>query len=164
MTLKRKSAGSFTDISTRVSRRLSGSWVDIDTIRRKVSGAWTVAWRRITLTDQSISHLTSGVATAGYRLNSTGIAEQREGGSYSTLETWIAIGSASSYECRATVTFGALTSGTADTWLNLGSSREWYVQRSTSGSSDCIIIVEIRNASTLAVVSTATIEMSAIKS
>lgn len=128
MTLKRKASGSFADITTTLKRRLSGAWVDVETISRRAAGAWVVVWKRIVLSNQAIGHSTGiGGATAGYRLNASGIVEKLVGASYSTLETWLSAGAASGYECRATVTFGTLTSGTAGSWLALSSSREWYV-------------------------------------
>ena len=162
MTLKRKASGSFTDITTTLKRRASGAWVDIDTIRRKASGAWTIAWRRIALSYQEIiDSVGLGTAIAGYRLNSSGIVEKRLGASYTTLETWLAAGAASGYECRVTVVSGSLTTGTAGSWLSLASSREWTVQQATVGTNTCQITVEIRNATTLVVAATATIDLSA---
>ena len=128
MTLKRKASGSFADIATTLKRRLSGSWVDIEVIRRKASGAWVVAWRRINISNQwLLSDKPDGTATCGYRLSASGVAYFRSDVSYSTLETWLATGSAASYEARATVNTGSLTSGTTGSWLALSSSREWYV-------------------------------------
>lgn len=128
MTFKRSSGGVWSDITTTLKRRLSGAWVDVETIRRRAAGAWVVVWKRIVLNNQAIGHSTGiGGATAGYRLNTSGIAEKLVGASYSTLETWLSAWASSAYECRATVTFGTLTSGTAGSWLALSSSREWYV-------------------------------------
>ena len=102
-----------------------------------------------------------GTARSGYRLNTSGIAEERDGASYSTLETWLSAGSSSGYECRATVTFGTLTSGTTGTWLALSTSREWYVEQGSVGTNTCEFTVEIRNATTLAVVDSAAITLEA---
>jgi len=54
MTLKRKASGSFADITTTLKRRLSGAWVDVETIRRRAAGAWVVVWRRVSLSDYLI--------------------------------------------------------------------------------------------------------------
>ena len=64
---------------------------------------------------------------AGYRLNTSGIAERRQFVTYSTLETWRLSGVSSDFEARVTVLSGALTSGTINTWVSLGSSQEWNV-------------------------------------
>lgn len=162
MTLKRKASGSALTITTKIMRNASGAFIDIDTIRRRASGAWTLVWKRITLSDQTVlDSVPSGGATAGYRLNSTGIAELLTGASYTTAETWLAGGASSGYECRATITFGSLTSGTTGSWLSISSPREWYVSRISSGSSQCTFTLEIRNASTLVVVASATIDLTA---
>ena len=74
MTLKRKSSGTFTDISATLKRRASGAWVDVQTISRRASGVWVVVWQRITLAAASATDTTSGVpATAGIRLTSAGL-------------------------------------------------------------------------------------------
>lgn len=129
MTLKRNAAGVQTDIATTLKRRLSGSWIDVDTVKRRLSGSWTTVWQRVNIANQSVSHSVGvGTARAGYRLNTSGAAEKREGGSYTTLETWLPFGTASGYEARVTVTLGTLTSGTSGSWLSLGSSQEWYIE------------------------------------
>ena len=78
MTLKRRSGGAWTDIATTLKRKESGSWVDLDVIKRRLSGAWTTVWKRLTINDQAISVAVVAVATAGYRLNTSGVAEKRE--------------------------------------------------------------------------------------
>lgn len=162
MTFKRNAAGVQTDIATKAERRSSGVWVPVDIIKRRLTGAWTVAWQRINIAANAVSHSVGvGTATAGYRLNTSGIAEGREGASYSTLETWLAFGTASNYECRATVVFGTLTSGTSGAWLSLGSSQEWSITQVGVGTNTCEITIEIRNASTLVVLDSATITLEA---
>lgn len=134
----------------------------VDLIKRRLSGAWTTAWQRITLNNASVSDSAIiGTAVAGYRLNTSGIAEKLVRITYTTLETWLAFGSASNYECRATLDSGALTSGTTGSWLALSSSREWKVERGAAGNSSATITVEIRNASTLVVIDSATITLEA---
>ena len=133
-----------------------------DIVKRRLASAWTVAWQRINIADQNATHsVGSGTATGGYRLNTSGIVEKRLGGSYTTLETWLSFGTASNYECRATVISGALSSGTAGSWLSLGTSREWTVTQSVVGTNTCDLTIEIRNASTLVVLDSATITIEA---
>ena len=99
-----------------------------DLVKRRLTGAWTVVWSRISITAQNIfATRFVGASTAGYRLNTSGIVESQATAVYTTLETWLVLGSASAYEARATVTAGALSSGTAGSWLSLGTSREWTV-------------------------------------
>lgn len=109
--------------------------------------------------------ISSGSALAGYRLNASGIAEKREKTVYSTLETWLIAGAASAYDVRATITSSdtsdATSTGSFGVWLNLGTSREWSVNRNTSaaGVSFIIMTVEIRNTSTGVVLDSATIQL-----
>lgn len=162
MTFKRNSGGSWTDIATTAKRRASGVWVDFDLIKRRLSGAWTIAWQRVNIAAQNLSHSVGvGTARSGYRLNASGIVEERDGASYSTLETWLPFGTASGYEARVTVTLGTLTSGTTGSWVSLGSSQEWYVEQGTVGTNTCDFTVEIRNATTLVVIDSAAITLEA---
>ena len=162
MTLKRMSGGAWTDITTTRKRMSGGAWIDIDVIKRRLGGVWVVIWQSINITDQNLYFSRpAGTATTGYRLNSSGIAESKEVTTYVTLETWLTAGTASNYEARATVTSGALSSGTAGSWLNLGTSREWTVAQATVGTNQAIFTVEIRNATTLAVVDAAQITLEA---
>lgn len=162
MTFKRKASGVQTDIATKAERRASGAWVPFDLVKRRLSGAWTVAWQRISITGTSVADSAGvGTAVAGFRLNTSGIAEKLVRITYTTLETWLAFGTAGNYECRATLDFGTLTSGTTGSWLALSSSREWKVEQGAPGITSATITVEIRNASTLVVLDSATITLEA---
>ena len=162
MTFKRNAAGVQTDIATKAERRSGGAWVPFDIVKRRLSGAWTVAWQRINITGTSVSNSVGvGTAVAGFRLNTSGIAEELVRITYTTLETWLAFGTASNYECRATVVFGTLTSGTSGAWLSLGSSQEWSITQVGVGTNTCELTIEIRNASTLVVLDSATITLEA---
>lgn len=59
---------------------------------------------------------------------------------------------AGNYSVRWTITNGTLTSGTSGTWLAVTSNRTWYVQRSLTGSKQCIGTVEIAATSNTAVI------------
>lgn len=162
MTLKRMSGGAWTDIATTRKRRSGGAWVDIDVIKRRLGGVWVAIWQSINITDQNLYFSRPiGTTTAGYRLNSSGIVEARDFAGYSTLETWLVSGTASNYEAKATVLVGSVSTGTTGSWLSLGSSREWTVTQASMGTKQCQLLVEIRNASTLAVVDSAAITLEA---
>lgn len=125
-----------------------------------------IVWQlpTVSITDQSITvQRLSTSATAGYRLNSSGIAERLAGLTYTTLETWLLSGAASDYEVRVTLSSGTLSSGTTDTWQSLGTSREWTVVDSALDASivAAVIVVEIRDATTLMILDTATINLQA---
>ena len=146
--------------NTPTNFRVGNSQVD------KIFLGTNIVWQvpTVSITDQSI-YVTrpSGIATAGYRLNSSGIAESLSNLTYSTAETWLLSGAASNYEVRATLSLGTLSSGTTGTWQNLGTSSSWTVACSTfdASPSEAIISVEIRDATTLLVLDTATITLSA---
>lgn len=162
MTLKRKAAGAWTDITTTLSRRESGSWVGIDLVKRRLSGAWTTLWQRIGIGDENIADSRgSGAAVAGYRLNTSGVIESRLGAAYATIGQWLALGSAGDYECFVTVNSGTLTLGTSGSWLALSSSCEWYVSQATVGVKTANITVQIRRASSGTVLDSATIDLEA---
>ena len=60
----------------------------------------------------------------------------------------------SAYEIRLTVNSGSTPSGSATaSWLALGTTRTWTISRSGLGSTTSNVTIEIRRASTLAVLS-----------
>jgi hypothetical protein len=54
------------------------------------------------------------------------------------------------------------TSGTMDTWVNLGTSPQWYLQRSGIGSRSCHCTVQIRRVSDSVVVATGALYLEAL--
>ena len=64
---------------------------------------------------------------------------------------WPATGDASDYEIRIDITSGSLTSGTTGSWINLGTTRTWRLTRTTIGTSNASGTVQIRDATTHAV-------------
>ena len=119
---------------------------------------------QVSITNQTLNGTAfSGPASCVYRLNLLGTVQQGNTGVFSTLETWLLFGSNSAYEARVTMLTGALTAGTVGTWLNLAVSRDWSITDGTSGdgSVTCSFTVEIRNAASLVVLDSATIELSA---
>ena len=101
---------------------------------------------------------------AKYRLNTSGAVEVYYEGSYHSITgQWKLTGAASSdYEARVTLTTGTLTSGTTGSWLGLGTSREWTVERTSVGLKYCSFITEIRlTASPFTVLATVTIDLTA---
>lgn len=100
---------------------------------------------QVNISNQSITKTGAGTQTVSYRLNSSGIAEQSKNGAYTTLETWLYSGAASTYEVRATLSSGdALSSGTLGTWQGLGTSREWTQQATAGNSFTSNLLIEIR--------------------
>ena len=123
----------------------------------------------VVVSDQSYSDTNDcgGGACSGitrYRLNSSGVVEKftLTANSYSTLETWLIVGSNSDYQSRVTVTSGTLTSGTTNTWQALSTSREWELAGAVGGGTytdTCIFTIEIRRVSDSVVVDSATITL-----
>lgn len=77
---------------------------------------------------------------------------------------WLnAAGAVANYEARATVLSGTLSSGTTGAWLNLATSRSWTLTKGggSAGIVNASFTLEIRDATTLAVLATATIDLSA---
>ncbi len=63
------------------------------------------------------------------------------------------LGNSSNYEIRFTLTSGAVSSGSSTgVWLNMGTTRSWTVTRTGYGTSTAEGLIEIRNATTQAVV------------
>jgi hypothetical protein len=116
----------------------------------------------ITLSAQFLYALTTGTASAAFRLNTDGNAEYSEnGGAYSVLEAWcVPAAQAVNYECYASLVSG-LATGTFDTWLALSSSRTWTVTQVTIGVSDAVINIGIRRAGDATILASADIYLTA---
>lgn len=99
----------------------------------------------------------SGPATATFSINSNG--------TYTPAQTWNSSSTAGSgYEVKATLTSGALTTGTTGSWLALSSNRSWSVTDSSSGiasSADATFTLQIRATGTTTVLDSATITLTA---
>ena len=117
----------------------------------------------VSITNQALTYGAIGTASLTYRLDSSGVVKRGRGGAYTTLETWLLSGAASGYDAYVTVTVGALDAGTTGAWVNLGTTRDWTLTAYNSGDSLlCTFTVQIRNASSLVVLDTATIELNSI--
>lgn len=114
----------------------------------------------ITLNDQNSAAQddTSASVVATYALNNDGTTIS----SSESPVNWINnAGNVALYECRLTIVTGTTPTGTMATWLTLASSQSWSITRSTLGITAGVCTIEIRNASTLVVLDTATISFSA---
>lgn len=161
MTLKRASGGTTVDISTTFERKLSGAWVPVDVVKRRNGGSWSTVWTRITSSDANpSSSRVAGTATATYEIRSDGTVYTTNGANTLVfLENWLAFGSTSNYEIKATALSGTPTTGTLDSWVSLGTTRTWTLSQSIPGDATCILSIEIRNAVSLSVVDTATVTL-----
>lgn len=118
----------------------------------------------ITLTDHIITATrVGGPSSADIELTSAGVAQSNRspGGTTSFAPEWMPSGTAPDFEARWTNVSGAITTGTAGVWQNLGTSRSYGVSRGSLGTTSCQGTLEIRRASTGIVQATATINLSA---
>lgn len=116
----------------------------------------------VLITDRTVSKSSHGTTTAGYSIVNDGLAKNADG---TVLEAWLngTGGSVSNYEVRATVTYGALSSGTSGSWLACSSTRSWTLSNSAADNSTvtAVMLVEIRLASSGVVQDSATITLNA---
>lgn len=123
----------------------------------------------VQLTNQSVTawKFSSGSAIAEYGLDNDGTAytQENSGASVDIPGEWWSKGSTSglgaSYEVRATETSGTVSGGTVGTWQSLSSARAWWVTRSTAGSKTCTLTIEVRNATTLVVLDSCSVTLTA---
>lgn len=101
----------------------------------------------------------TGPVTASYSISSGGTVSGSNVSGYS----WLLVGSASDYEVRATLSSGTTpSSGTLNTWQSLGTTRSWSQTRSlTVGTRECVLLIEIRLASSGDVLASASVTITA---
>lgn len=93
---------------------------------------------------------TDAAATIIFRASGT------YGGNVPYAGTWLNYGSASSYEIRYSPTGDAPTGSATATWLSLSTDRSWTLTETGVGIKSCSGTIEIRDASTLVVLDSAT--------
>ena len=125
-----------------------------------------LATPRVLISDATLTDLTidPSICIVSYQLTSAGVANAITTSSGTgAIENWVTPTGAAgaNYETRATVNTGTLSSGTTGAWTALSSTQTWTVTRSTVGTKNCNITVEIRLTSTGAVLDSATIDLSA---
>ena len=121
---------------------------------------------RITISDLSVDDVTISPtnASATYQLTSAGVINQiTNSGGTTSPGNWISPVAAAggNYEVRATVNSGSLTSGTTGSWTALSSTQSWVRQQNSIGTSSCNLTIEIRHATSLVVLDTASITLNA---
>lgn len=113
----------------------------------------------VTLNGATVSEFGTAVQTTQYRISNDGFVYHGDNGTYTSKYRWTA-DPVASYEARVTLTAGDSPSGSAvGSWLALSTTCTWSsVDAVADGSSVyCTLTVEIRNATSLAVVATATV-------
>lgn len=85
--------------------------------------------------------------------NSTGVVEGPAGTDY----TWRVSGASADFELYVSLTSGTTPSGSAlNTWLSMSSSRQYTL---STALDSCVLAVQIRNATTLAVLATCNVSL-----
>lgn len=118
------------------------------------------------LSDISVSPTNAEV---GYQVTPAGVGEQDYegvGNPYVGFNTWLISGAGADYDIRCTVNSGDTPSGSATaTWLNLASARAWTLTDTSvlGGAKTNNLTIEIRDATTLVVLDSAIVTMSADK-
>lgn len=118
----------------------------------------------VAISNQDIHDTTIGpTAEAQYTLALSGAASSvtSGGGSVPISGEWLTSGSSSDFEVRATIVSGSVTSGTIGSWENLGTTRTWTRDRGAIGISTVVLTIEIRNATSMVVLDTAEITLTA---
>jgi hypothetical protein len=118
---------------------------------------------RITGFSTTVSHTGAGSASAQYTLKADGDIFTLAGVSSNDIGDWIAPKAAAgiNYDVRATVTSGALSSGST-AWQSMNADRSWSVVRGSPGTSNAALTIEIRRASDLVVLGSWTVGLTAI--
>lgn len=104
----------------------------------------------------------SVTATASFALNNNGTRSQTVNTTTTTIGDWVTpTNQAANYEVFATLSSGALTSGTTGSWLALTSTRSWTVSRSPAGISEAVVVLQVRKIGTTTVLASGTITLTA---
>lgn len=114
----------------------------------------------MSISARTVSHVSvvGDPVTASYQLNLNGNVYNHLN---TVLETWLDSGVNSSFEVRATQTSGDAITGTFGTWMVLSISRSWSIHADAGqGGFLGTMLIEIRNASTLTVLDSASINLS----
>lgn len=118
------------------------------------------------LGDQNRSETTTDGSTCflEYTLSSAGGASINKNSLTHLLANWIEPGSSgvgAEYDAYVSITSGSLTSGTVGSWVNLGTSKTWRLERSTDGTSSVAFTVSIRRAGKAGTLASCSVTLSA---
>lgn len=137
-----------------------GTWRNIQEVYVNDGGTWrSVCCTRFLLTDRLVVDTVGQFqqASASFSLNSNGTTTP------AVSNEWRgSVGVSSQYEARATLTSGTCSTGTFNTWQNMGGNLTWTRTRTGAGTSECIFTLEIRIAATGEVRESASITLRAV--
>jgi hypothetical protein len=169
MTIKVGSSSSWKTM-TNMKVGVGGSWKQVQKIMVGVGGAWKTAWTYLTVSVFSpISDFDSSTqpadASASLTVNSSGALTTSPDGTGN--QTWLVAGSASQVDVRLSQTGltgnGVMGGAALATWLNCSTTRTWTITNTTNGFNPSTFTgtLEFRDATTLAVLDTATVSLTA---
>lgn len=162
---KRRAAGSWTNVAA-IKRRSGSSWVDV----WPVSAALSVNLTNHTVSGTPISNDVPPPPWIGAfsRINflSTGDLTGEGSNMDGTIALtnysgeWLTAGDNTDVEIRVTATgSGGTLTGTTGSWLSMSSDRVWSLDTTDANLGSRTLTVQLRNATTLAVLDTATITL-----
>ena len=145
------------------SIKVGGTWKTPNEVHIKVGGVWKKVWEDIQAQAYAPSYYELNIdptdSYAGVRYHSDGTVD---GTSATTLNwaysvgTWLLGGNNSDVDVKFDVTSGDTPSGdSTGTWLNLATTRSWYHAVTGLGFKNTSYTITLRNATTLATLSTA---------
>lgn len=151
--------------TTSSSGSYSGTFRVTDAGGKTADVAWAFAiTASVSIQSRTVSFVNSTLATAaGWRIASDGNVSTRQGGVYIAQETWLLSGASSDYEVRCSYTGTAPSGDATGTWLDAGTTREWFVQDAVADgvSVDSVLTVQLRlKGGPGTILSTATINLS----
>ena len=168
MSLNARIASVWKTLSPRI--RVASTWKTPDSVWIRVAGVWKQVFVNFSVDLASTFYSASGLdpdspysTRAGFRINNSGIFErgERAGGAlvYTTVENWLEGGSASQADVRIVTSVGTPIGMTSGTWYNCGTTREFYIELNGPGSESWTGTIEFRDASTLALLDSASIDL-----
>lgn len=148
---------------------VAGAWKQVQKVSVGVGGVWKDAWTYLTVAvtatiSDSVSEISPTDAACTLTVANTGSLTTSLG---SGNQTWLTAGSASQVDVRLTQVgltgAGSMSGSALATWLNCGTTRAWTNNNSTNGfnSSAFTGTLEFRDATTLAVLDTASVTLEA---
>lgn len=147
-----------------------GTWREIISQYVNDGGTWRsvhdTAHLQDVFAENAVLAPTNASASIRVANDGTVLKEEGSGAGFVSQFSWDLASSgaaASNYEIRLASAVGIVTGDATDTWLSLGTTRTWTKTRSSLGSSDGTGTVEIRDASTLDVLASASFRIRVAK-
>lgn len=148
---------------------VGGAWKQVQKVSVGVGGVWKDAWTYLTVAvtgtiSEIVSQISPTDAICTLTVANTGSLTTSLG---SGDQTWLAAGSASQVDVRLTQVSltgaGSMSGSALATWLNCGTTRAWSNTNTTNGTNNSKFTgtLEFRDATTLAVLDTATVTLDA---